>query len=435
MSKIATIIKREYLSRVKKRTFLITTILLPLLLGLGGAGIGYLTATTKSKFAVAVVDESTLFDQKLGDKSKSKSFTYFPAGEFDSLSINYETKGFDALLHIKPIVKNTFDSNTVTLYSPGALGLEQDMYIENRLNSVYQAKIMSDKGMSTAEIDSINNIEIAVKSVKKDKTAISSGVASAIAGTCGFLLYMTLLIYGMMVMRGVMEEKTNRIAEVIISSVKPFELMMGKVIGIALVGLTQFVIWIVLIGIINIVLGMTMGVGSAALSGADTEQAVKAVQSSGMLDKVFTGLAGVNWLLVLGSFIFYFLGGYLLYASLFAAVGSLVDEDASDAQGFTMPITLPIIAAFIISMQVSSDPSSPMVVGASLFPLTSPIVMMARIPFNPPGLYWQLPVSMLLLALTFMGAVWVAGKIYRQGILMYGKKLKWSDVFKFFKMK
>jgi ABC-2 type transport system permease protein len=437
MSKIGTIINREYMSRVKKKTFLVTTILLPLLFVGGSALIGYISATSTKKLKVAVVDESKVFDGKLWDSSDTKSFTYFALSELDSLRQKYDTKGFDAMLHIAPLQNNLLDTSSIKLYTEGALGMESSSYIDKRINKIYQAKVLSDKGMSGAQIDSISSLHLSYKSVTKDKNALNSSLASGIAGACGFLLYLTLFIYGMMVMRGVMEEKTNRIAEVIISSVKPFELMMGKIIGIGLVGLTQFAIWILLMGVLTTVLGSTMGGSSAGIADqiAQAPGAASAVADSGIMSKLVSSLSGINWLLVAGSFVFYFLGGYMLYASLFAAVGSLVDEDASDAQGFTMPITLPIIAAFIISMQVVNDPSSSMAVGASLFPLTSPIVMMARIPFNPPGLEWQLPLSMALLVLAFLGSVWVSGKIYRQGILMYGKKLKWKDVIGFFRMK
>jgi ABC-2 type transport system permease protein len=434
MSKITTIIKREYLSRVKKRTFLLTTILLPLVFLGGSVLIGFISARTKQNFKLAVIDESKVFEQKLWDSSKSKSIAYLALSELDSVKINYEAKGYDAVMHIKPLINNRIDTNSITIYTEGTLGLETTSYLEDRLNSVYQSKLLSDQGMSTVAIDSIDKIDVRFNTETKDKNSVSSTVASSIAGFCGFLLYLTLFIYGMMVMRGVMEEKTNRIAEVIVSSVKPFELMMGKVIGIGLVGLTQFLIWAVLIGVVGTIFG-TVYVANT-IQPDQLLQAQEVAQSASKNDamsKMFSTLGSINWLKIGGCFIFYFLGGYLLYASLFAAVGSLVDEDASDAQGFTTPITLPIIVAFVIGTQAVNDPNSGIAVFASIFPLTSPIVMMARLPFNPP--VWQIILSMACLLLSFWGAVWVAGKIYRQGILMYGKKLKWKDVFSFFKMK
>jgi ABC-2 type transport system permease protein len=434
MSKISTIIKREYLSRVKKKTFLLTTILLPVIFLGGSVLIGFLTASSKQDFKLAVVDESKIFEQKLWDSSKSKVITYLAVSKLDSIKTNYEAKGYDAVMHIKPLANNRLDTNSITIYTDGTLGLETTSYLEDRLNSVYQSKLLSDNGMSISAIDSIDAIDVKFNTETKDKNSVSTTVASSIAGFCGFLLYLTLFIYGMMVMRGVMEEKTNRIAEVIVSSVKPFELMMGKVIGIGLVGLTQFLIWAVLIGVIGSIFGTMYAVNSISPDQLTQVQgAAKIASKSDAVSGIFSTLSSINWLKIGGCFIFYFLGGYLLYASLFAAVGSLVDEDVSDAQGFTTPITLPIIIAFIIATQAVNDPNSGLAVAASIFPLTSPLVMMARLPFNPP--VWQIIASMLCLVLAFWGAVWVAGKIYRQGILMYGKKLKWKDVFSFFKMK
>jgi ABC-2 type transport system permease protein len=227
-------------------------------------------------------------------------------------------------------------------------------------------------------------------------------------------------------MRSVMEEKTNRIAEIIISSVKPFQLMMGKIVGVALVGLTQVLIWVVFLGVIFI------GFGSMMTGKIDAQQATQiaqAAQGSGkaeMMQMISTTLGGINWFSIAGWFIFYFLGGYFLYAALFAAVGSLVNEDQQDAQQFTTIITLPIIFSFILMTAVIKDPNSGMAVFGSIFPLTSPIVMMARIPFGVPT--WQLLTSAACLVLGFIGTTAMAGKIYRTGILMYGKKVTFKEV-------
>jgi ABC-2 type transport system permease protein len=430
MKKIIIIIKREYLSRVTKKSFIITTLLLPILmLGVSGL-IGYMSANSSKPLNIAVVDESGVFANKLGDGKRNKSFAYLPTTQLQYLISNYDSLNYTALLHIKPFAQQVPDTSIITLYSNSALGIEPTHYLESRINTVYQSKILADQGMSAAEIDSINKIEVSFKAQTSDNKSINSGIAAGIAGVTGFLIYITMFIYGVMVMRSVMEEKTNRIAEVIISSVKPFELMMGKVIGVALVGLTQFIIWILFIVILS---SIGAAIGLSTVQPQLTEQLANAQQSAtplvkGQMSMLITQLLSFNWGKIVSCFFIYFLGGYLLYASLFAAVGSMVDEDVNDSQSLTLPITLPIIFAFVISMRAIDDPNSSIAVFGSIFPLTSPLVMMARLPFNPP--MWQLILSIALLIFTFIVSVYLAGKIYRQGILMYGKKLTWGTALK-----
>jgi ABC-2 type transport system permease protein len=236
-----------------------------------------------------------------------------------------------------------------------------------------------------------------------------------------------------MVMRGVMEEKTNRIAEVMISSVKPFQLMAGKIIGIGAVGLTQFLIWIILLGGLSALFGSFLS--------PETMQQVQDAQGAGGLQQsappggmaaIVANLSSVNWFVVASCFLFYFLGGYLFYASLFAAVGSAVNEDSQDAQSLSFPITLPIILGIIIMINAINDPGSPLATWASIIPFFSPIVMMARIPFGVPDTvpYWQLGLSMALLVLGFLFTTWLSAKIYRTGILLYGKKPTWKEMVK-----
>jgi len=237
-------------------------------------------------------------------------------------------------------------------------------------------------------------------------------------------------------MRGVMEEKTNRIAEVIISSVKPFQLMMGKILGIGSVGLIQFLIWIVLVMGLNILLPLIFPDLLHQMQNQPIQPgmvaASTALQNSGAANHLSAALIGVNIPLILGCFVFYFLGGYFLYASLFAAVGSTVNEDPQDAQSLVLPITMPIVFAMVIMMQAVNEPNSPLAVFGSLFPLTSPIVMMARIAHGVPDgvTVLQLVLSMVFLVVGFIATTWFAGKIYRTGILMYGKKVTWKEIMK-----
>jgi ABC-2 type transport system permease protein len=252
----------------------------------------------------------------------------------------------------------------------------------------------------------------------------------------GFLIYIILFVYGTMVMRGVMEEKVSRIAEVIVSSVKPFQLMMGKITGIGAVGLVQFLIWLVLVFGIQFALPLifpelSTSVQQQSIPSAGA-QAASAVQNSGGLSRLMEGLQTINFPLIIGCFIFYFLGGYFLYSSLFAAVGSAVNEDPQDAQSLLFPIMMPIIFAIVIMTKAVNDPNSSLAIFGSLFPFTSPIVMMARIAHGiPEGVtVAQLIISMVLLIVTFLGTTWVAAKIYRIGILMYGKKITWKEMIK-----
>ncbi|QGW29254.1 ABC transporter permease [Phnomibacter ginsenosidimutans] len=254
----------------------------------------------------------------------------------------------------------------------------------------------------------------------------------------GFLIYITLFLYGAMVMRGVMEEKTNRIAEVVVSSVKPKQLMLGKIIGIGAVGVTQFVLWVLLIVGLTSLIGLfvpaeVMEQVNAMNNGVPgAGMAVQANQTAIAFAEAKHTLSSVNWWFIVGCFLFYFVFGYLFYAALFAAVGSAVNEDPQDAQSLMMPITMPIIFSIVIMMNAVTRPESALATWASIIPFSSPIVMMARLPFGVPGTvpYWQLALSMVSLVLGFLGTTWLSAKIYRTGILMYGKKVTLKEMWK-----
>ncbi len=432
MSKIGIIIQREYLSRVTKRSFILTTIGLPLLIVLFYVVMGFIVANNSNKLNIAVIDESGIYANKLETKSKEKKFIYFKSEALDTLLVKYAANNFEALLHIKPHTINEIpDSNIVCLYTKNNLGLGANSFIQERLDEVYKNKILLEGGLNSIVIDSIRNISIPYKTISASESNVDSTVAFAIGQGCGTLLYIIILVYGTMVMRGVMEEKTNRIAEVMVSSVTPKELMMGKVIGIALVGLTQFIIWVLFILFISFIAALVL----PSIINQDTLQQISDAKnlSSGaaIAPNSITSLLGlhnINWPLIGISFFLYFIGGYFLYASLFAAIGSLVNDDAQEAQSMSLPVTMPIIIAFLIGIQAAKDPNSSIAIFGSLFPLTSPIVMMARIAYNPP--IWQIILSILLLFGTFIFITLLAAKIYKVGILMYGKKPSWKEVWK-----
>ena len=282
-----------------------------------------------------------------------------------------------------------------------------------------------------------SHTDIDLKTIKwgedgKEKVG-SAEVALIIGMITAFIIYMFIVIYGAQVMAGVVQEKTNRIVEVMISSVKPFELMMGKIIGIAMVGLTQFLMWVILTGIIAAAVGSVFGSGSLDVNSLQQMQQVGVhpaaanVAMPSQMQTLLVALNGLNYFEIIGLFIVYFLGGYLLYASLFAAVGSAVDNE-TDTQQFSLPIMLPIIFAIYAGIFAAQNPDGPLAFWCSMIPFTSPIVMMVRLPFDVP--IWQIILSLTILILSFIGTTWMAGKIYRTGILMYGKKITWTEMWK-----
>ena len=434
MSKVGLIIKREYLSRVRKKTFILTTILTPLLFIGMIAAVTFITAKNIRNEKIAVVDEQSLLKSNL---KNSKSVSYAFRNDVDTS--NFKSKGFTAILFAPHSGIN--QTRNFKLISEKSLNRIANDRIDKDISHALESNMISQElKIDPVLIDSIKSRanEVKIEAVKKDElgklTSSNFDIASGIGYLTGFLIYITLFIYGVMVMRGVMEEKTNRIAEVMISSVKPFQLMMGKIIGIGAVGLTQFLIWIILISGLSVLFG-------SSLSPETMQQVQNAQQGAGGMQQsappggmaaLVTNLSSVNWIMVVGCFLFYFLGGYLFYASLFAAVGSAVNEDSQDAQSLSFPITLPIILAIIIMINAINDPGSSLATWSSIIPFFSPIVMMARIPFGVPDTvpYWQLGLSMVLLVLGFLFTTWLSAKIYRTGILLYGKKPSWKEMVK-----
>lgn len=419
------IIKREYLTRVKKRSFIILTLLIPFLfIGLG-ALVGVIAVNGSGDVKkIAVLDESRLFDGKLKDSEKLR-FT-FQQGALDSLMLHLDKEKYDAFLYLPSFDQNAKSINFQLFYNE-QVGIETEKKITDKLNEIITDERMKAAGINNEQLKIIQaeSVSLSTKSLKDGKES-SNQVAFVIGYACGLILYMFMLFYGMSVMRSVMEEKTNRIAEIIVSSVKPFQLMLGKIIGVALVGLTQVLIWIVLIGVF-VAVGVPMMTAGMAIDPSAMNDVAAQADSAGSMNAINAILGSTNWLMIAVWFLFYFLGGYFLYAALFAAVGSLVNEDAQESNQYTLPITIPIILGFVIMSSAIRDPNSALAIFGSLFPLTSPIVMMARIPFGDVPA-WQLATSALLLILGFLGTSWMAGKIYRTGILMYGKKITLKEV-------
>jgi ABC-2 type transport system permease protein len=436
MSKTWLIVKREYLSRVRKKTFILSTILTPLLFVGIIAAVIFITVSNNRNEKVAVVDPNGIFQSNL---ESGKMVHYEFRSDVDTG--NFTAKGYSAILLPPHVGINHSDS--VKIITEKSLSRFSSERIERDVSRALENRMISQElKVDPKMIDSIKTraektgIEQQKKSELGSNTKNNFDIASGVGYMTAFLIYITLFIYGVMVMRGVMEEKTNRIAEVMVSSVRPFQLMLGKIIGIGSVGLTQFLMWIVLITIFTtIATSLIPHDVLTQVSAAKDSMPGSSQQTSEAIRNIAKGqaaLSTVNWPMVIGCFIFYFLGGFLFYASLFAAVGSAVNEDPQDAQSLTLPITLPIILGIIIMINSINDPISPLATWSSIIPFFSPIVMMSRVPFGVPDTvpYWQLGLSMLLLVLGFLLTTWLSAKIYRTGILLYGKKPTWKEMIK-----
>ena len=412
MKKIHLIIEREFMSRVRSKQFILSTLLTPVLLLLLGVLPVWIGSLSNEKKNIWVIDQTGLFNNKFENKN-DLTFTY-PNKTDAELKSDLVGKQDAGML----IIPKDLDMNKpegITYLSENALGMVAMEQIERTIRKEIENQKMQKAGISQNKIDSIRTpVSIQVLKLSGQKSSVGANFAFGMGA--GFLMYIFMFIYGMMVLRGVVEEKSSRIIEIMASSVRPFELMAGKIVGIGLVGLCQFLLWIVLsFAALNLVLPMLVGsqVPAGALQQPDG--------SAGILEAIKT----LNFMLVLPLFIFYFLGGYFLYASLFAAVGSAVDNE-SDTQQLIFPITLPIILSIIVAQVVAQNPNSSMAFWFSIFPLTSPIVMMTRLPFEPP--MWEIVLSAVLLVLGFLGTTWLAAKIYKTGILMYGKKPSFREI-------
>jgi ABC-2 type transport system permease protein len=378
---------------------------------------------------------------------KDAKFEYLQNTKLEDLKKTFEKAGYYGILYISPEIIHTPDAIQLISKNQPPIGLLE--HIESSLEKeIERQKLLSYKIENLDEI--MKNVKTKVSVTTKiidDSGAVkqtSTGVAMALAYIGGFMMYMLVFMFGAQVMRGVIEEKTSRVVEVIISSVKPIQLMMGKIIGIALVGLTQFMIWVLLtLAIVTVIkssvvpkstkqeiiqnMPQNLMSNNTPQVSANNQPASSPMNFSPEFQKTFSNAMNQPWGLIIICFIFYFVTGYLLYASVFAAIGSAVDNE-TETQQFMLPVTIPIILGLMIAMGTMTNPESSLSFWFSMIPLTSPIVMMARIPFNVP--YWQIAVSMFIMLITFGAFVWMAAKIYRTGILMYGKKTSWKEMWK-----
>jgi len=445
MNKISLIIRREYITRVRKKSFLIMTLLTPLLFALIFIIPMLVMGSEDKDFKkIAVIEDgSDLFTNVIPD-TKDTDFEYLSGVRLNDIKKNFSDLGYYGVLYISPQIITTPDAVQLISIKQPPIGLLD--HISGSLEKeIEKQKLLAYNIENLDEILRTINTSVRVQTLKIDESGgareTSTGISMALAYIGGFLMYMLVFMFGSMVMRGVIEEKTNRIVEVIVSSVKPVQLMLGKIIGVALVGLTQFALWILLTFTLVLVMKTVLLPESAmeqiqqlprsfaeadqAMSGAGT--ATMSAEQLSEFQELFAGALNQPWGLIIFCFIFFFLTGYLLYASLFAAIGSAVDNE-TETQQFMLPVTIPIILALIVAMGVMQNLESSLAFWFSIIPFTSPIVMMARIPFDVPA--WEIILSMALMLLTLVGAVWMAAKIYRTGILMYGKKTSYRELWK-----
>ena len=429
MNKINLIIWREFITRVRKPSFLIMTILGPVLIAGGLLLTTYIASQESTTHHVLVIDKEGVIGTKLQD---SESVKFFIDGQAWTDS-SFKSSPYTVRVNLLPNVLNVPQADLYYKSLPSEFAMNT---IRNELEKAIEQAKLRDANIDKEAYDRVRKpLDLKKFDIEKVSTQSFAQERAVIGFFFGYFMFIFIFMYGVQVMRGVMEEKQNRVVEVLISSVKPFQLMMGKIIGIALVGFIQFMLWI-------IITTTMVGVGTSVLmadkfdAAALAEQGVTAEVQAELMkqdaaskmdqSKIFALIEQVNIPLVLGVFLFYFICGYLLYSSLLAAIGSAVDSE-TDTQQFMFPVTVPMIVAIIIAQMAVYNPESPAVLWCSLIPFTSPIVMMVRVAMGSAPI-WQLLLSMALLIATFIFTTWVAGRIYRTGILMYGKKVSWKEM-------
>lgn len=433
-SPILLIIEREFITRVRKKTFLVITIIAPVLFAALMIVPGVLASLPADHKNIVVLDEPALLLPEVGNEQFA--LDYLNPTEFDlELAKDYlRDSDKDALLYI-PAGEGwdpDFIKRNILLYGKEDIGMELQGFIENRIEEKINQQKLLKQGVDPEVVNQAKT-QVSIKSFTlgeedgQDETS-ATPLKMGLGYIAGMMIYFFIFFYSVQVMRGVIEEKTSRIVEVIISSVRPYQLMLGKILGIGLVGVVQFLIWIILSSLIYVVVSQFIYpeiFAQQSISGPNGPD-LNVLETAGVFDM----LSSINFPLVIGGFIFYFFGGYFLYSALFAALGSAIDQEA-DSQQFMLPVTAPMIIAIITAMNVIQEPNGQLAFWMSMIPLTSPITMMIRLPFGIP--LWEVALSGAILVASFFAVVGVAGKIYRVGILMYGKKVTWKELYKWLK--
>jgi ABC-2 type transport system permease protein len=433
MNHLRLVIKREYLTKVRNKSFIIMTVLSPIIFIALFAVVGYLSQLNNNKErTISILDESGLLIDVFEDTDNTKYEMLSDLSLEEAKSL-VETNENYGLLHVANLDSIALVANSIKFYSEDSPSLTLISSLESKLEKKFRELRLQEEGVDLEKLKvSETNIDIAQESFLGEKTSkIDNIVKLAFGGFAGYMLFMFIIIYGNMIMRSVIEEKTSRIIEVIISSVKPIQLMMGKIIGTSLAGITQFAIWVILGSILMVVVSAIFGINMTEMQSQQQElmqQAIEAPEAQMGMQTVMNAIYNLPIANLMIAFVLFFIGGYLLYSSLYAAIGAAVDNE-TDTQQFLMPILIPLILAVYVGVfTVIEDPHGTVSTVFSFIPLTSPVVMLMRIPFGVP--IWQQLISLLLLIGTFMFTVWFAAKIYRVGILMYGKKPSYKELFK-----
>jgi ABC-2 type transport system permease protein len=434
MDKILLVFKREYLTRVFKRSFLLTTLLTPFAILLFILVLGFIMSyDSNDQQTILVSDPGNILNQGMED---SKSIKYEMTNkDLDVLKNEYlDQTTASGILYIPKLTDIGTSSHTVFYYSDEKLSLDASSSISSKVrNKIKDYKIVQ-MGIDPAQLEMLNTkITLDPEPISadvEDTSSMSTLVGSILGGVMGYLMFFIILIYGMMVMRSVMEEKISRIVEIMISSVKPFQLMLGKILGVGAVGLTQIIIWAILIPVVIYIGYAVIGMNAQDMAAINSPGVqIPAELEADMSSKIYNvigELGQLNWLLIVPLFIVYFIGGYIIYTSLFAAVGSAIGDDLNEGNSLTMPLMLPIVIAVYIMFKAVEDPNSSMAVWSSMIPLFSPIVMPARLGGDIP--FWEIALSIFLLIIFCFFSVWIAAKIYRVGILLYGKKASFKEL-------
>lgn len=436
MNHLPLIIKREYLTKVKNKSFIVMTILSPIIMIALFAVVAYLSQLNNNKErTISILDESGQISS-IFENTDNTTYNILNSITLDEAKSLVEKNDEYGLLHIANNADLDQMAKSIRFYSEDTPSLTLISSLESKLEKKLTDLKLQQGGVDIDKIKSSKtSIDIAQESYQGEKTSkLDNIVKLAFGGFAGYMLFMFIIIYGNMIMRSVIEEKTSRIIEVIISSVKPIQLMMGKIIGTSLAGITQFVIWIILGTILMTIVSLIFGIDFAAMQTPQQEmmqQAAQSVEVQNQMQNLMTAIYNLPIANLIIAFILFFIGGYLLYSSLYAAIGAAVDNE-TDTQQFMLPILMPLILAVYVGVfTVIEDPHGTVSTVFSFIPLTSPVVMLMRIPFGVP--LWQQLISLALLIGTFVFTVWFAAKIYRVGILMYGKKPSYKELFKWLK--
>jgi ABC-2 type transport system permease protein len=436
-SKIWIVARREYLSRVQKKSFILVTLLTPLGIAMFSVIIGFImNAGSNADHHVVIKDDTGIIRQIA---SEDKSFPFqFSDKDLNILKEDYTSLGYDLLVYVPALRDSSTMRISASYYGKEKPSLVLLESIESKLSDQIEIYRMRKSNIDQKLLDSFR-ADISLENGAMDPNDPSGSAATgklniiigtALGGVMGFMMYLVIFIYGSMVMRSVMEEKLSRIVEVMVSSVRPINLMLGKLIGVGGVGLTQLALWAVLIPIVlTVVAAFLPGVDNTHFSSmANVAQVDQHAADGFSAQQIIAAIFNIKWWLILPVFIIFFLGGYFIYSSLFAAMGSAINEDMGEGQQLMMPIVIVVLIAFYMLFPVLSNPNGNLAIFASLFPLFSPIIMPARLAFDPP--WWQVVLSIILMLLTVWFFIWITSRIYRVGILMYGKKVTIREMIK-----